>query len=230
MAIKKQKNVGNRLLIFDFDGTLAGTFSAHYEAWGDALEAYDIKISFSLLKRLLKEGLDSEKIARSLGIEGKLIPVIVDKKSRAYSEIALKKASLYPYTKQVIKTLYERGYVLCILTTVERKTVEKILSKYGLKKYFSSIVGREDIKYPKPHPQSIYLAFQRLEEKLGNKAGVECFYIGDSKTDGALSKAVGIPFVWFLSPYQGKQKSLIGDNIKYVVAIKSLKELLNIFS
>jgi len=229
MINKEQKNVEKRVLIFDFDGTLADTFSAHYKAWQEVLEAYNVKISSRLLRRLLREGLDSEKIAMSLGIEEKLISTISDKKKRAFSKIAVKKAHLYPHAKQVIKTLYKRGYILCILTTVERETVEKILLKYNLKKYFSVIVGREDIKYSKPHPQSFYCTIQKLEENLGKQTGAEIFYIGDSKTDIALSTAIGTPFILFLSPYQGRQKSLIKKDLQDIVTIRSLKELLNIF-
>jgi phosphoglycolate phosphatase len=228
MIIKKQKSVKNQLLIFDFDGTLADTFRAHYEAWLEVLETYDTRTS-SLLRSLLREGLDSEKIARNLGIKEKLIPMIADKKQKVFFKIALEKANLYPYAKQVIKTLYKRGYILCVLTTVERKTVERILLKYNLKKYFSFIVGREDVKYPKPHPQTIYLVFKRLEETLGKEADKEIFYIGDSKTDFALSRVAGTPFILFLSPYQGKQKYLVEKDDECVVTINSLKELLNIF-
>lgn len=229
MNVKEQKNTENRLLVFDFDGTLVDTFNAHYGAWQKVLGIYDIKISSSLLRHLLREGLDSEKIARSLGIKDKLASVIADKKRMIYSEIAVKKAKLYPYAKKVIKTLYERGYILCILTTSDRIVVEKILSKYKLNKYFSFIIGREDVNYPKPHPESIYLAIKKLEEKLGKKAGLEIFYIGDSKSDSALSKAIGCPFILFLSPYQGKQKISVKNNIQYAVAIKLLKDLLDIF-
>ena len=81
-----------------------------------------------------------------------------------------------PGAKELIKTLYKKGYKLGVVSSKKTDLVLHGLELFGLKQYMSVVVGEEDVKNNKPAPDGILMAI----EKLGSK---NACYVGDTIND-----------------------------------------------
>ena len=81
------------------------------------------------------------------------------------------------------------NYGLAVATN-RSNTIGKVLECHGLTGYFDIVVSSLNVKYPKPHPESIH--------KILNFFGIEpreCFYVGDSELDCEVCEVSGVPFI-----------------------------------
>ena len=68
-------------------------------------------------------------------------------------------------------------------------SMPEILEHFSLAQYFTAVVTSRDVERPKPHPDMLFLA----QQKLGIAAG-ELLFVGDSVYDRAAAESAGIPF------------------------------------
>lgn len=93
----------------------------------------------------------------------------------------------FPHVNEVISTLHERGIKLGIVTTKIRPTTLRALDMFGLKQYMDVIVTVQDVKHPKPHPEPVLTAI----DKLGADPA-STLMVGDSAADIQSAKAAGV--------------------------------------
>jgi phosphoglycolate phosphatase len=76
------------------------------------------------------------------------------------------------------------------VATNRSNTIGTVLSSNGLESYFDIVVSCQDVKNPKPHPESLFriLHFFALEPP-------DVFYVGDSMVDYETAKAAAVPFI-----------------------------------
>ena len=94
----------------------------------------------------------------------------------------------------IIKLLKAKGTKLSIVSTKFRYRIEKILAQHGLSELFDIIVGGEDVLSPKPDPEGLNIAIERLQLHSS-----DVLYIGDSVTDAETARMAGIAFAAVLS-------------------------------
>ena len=81
------------------------------------------------------------------------------------------------------------------LATNRTISTHQVLALFDLDRYFDLVVSALDVRFPKPHPESM--------EKIFQNFGVSChqvLYIGDSSVDEALAEATGVHFVAYKNP------------------------------
>lgn len=119
----------------------------------------------------------------------------------------IKDMIMEPGLKELLNTLKPR-FGLAVATN-RSNTIGKVLEWNGLEQYFNIVVSSLDVKYPKPHPESLFkiLDFFDIEPE-------ECVYIGDSRVDLEVCQAAGIPLIAY------KNKGL-----KTTIHIENLQEL-----
>ena len=81
-----------------------------------------------------------------------------------------------PGAKELIKSLYKKGYKLGVVSSKKTDLVEHGLELFGLKQYMSVVIGEEDVKNNKPAPDGILLAMEKLDSK-------NACYVGDTIND-----------------------------------------------
>ena len=81
------------------------------------------------------------------------------------------------------------------LATNRTTTTRAVLSYHGLADQFDLVVSAQDVRHPKPHPES----FQRILEHFGLEPR-EAIYIGDSRVDEAFAANAGVPLVAYRNP------------------------------
>jgi len=93
----------------------------------------------------------------------------------------------------ILEELHKR-YKLAIVTSRIRVGIEDIFNAREIKHLFDAVVTFEDVKNPKPHPEPLLLALEKL-----NLSSNEAMYIGDSATDIDAAKAANMRSI-YLSP------------------------------
>lgn len=101
---------------------------------------------------------------------------------------------LYDSVPAMVETLRTSGLKLAIVSTKYRRRINQVLTREALLHGFDVVIGGEDVKQHKPHPQGLFEALERLE------TSPECvMYVGDSVVDAELAKRAGVPLVVVLS-------------------------------
>jgi pyrophosphatase PpaX len=92
----------------------------------------------------------------------------------------------FPDAADTVAELERRGYGLAIVTSKHRRAAMKGMELCGLVRHFDVIVTPEDVAEPKPHPEPVLLALQKL-----GVAPHEALFVGDSPHDIASGRAAG---------------------------------------
>lgn len=87
---------------------------------------------------------------------------------------------------ETVAELDRRGYRLAIVTSKHRRSALRGIELCGIVSHFDAIVTPEDVRQPKPHPEPVLFAL----EKLG-VAPEEALFVGDSPHDIAAGRAAG---------------------------------------
>jgi HAD superfamily hydrolase (TIGR01509 family) len=77
--------------------------------------------------------------------------------------------------------------------------ITELLSFFGLDKFFVAVVSSADVERPKPHPDMLLLAAERLGLQPG-----ELLFVGDSELDCQAAGEAGIPFVGYKNTFVGQ--------------------------
>lgn len=92
------------------------------------------------------------------------------------------------HLSQTLAQLKERFHLA--IATNRGRSIDQVLEHFSLKEYFSAVVTSHDVARPKPDPDMLLLA----AEKLGVGPG-RCLFIGDSELDMAAAQKAGMSFI-----------------------------------
>lgn len=184
--------LGRRLdaLIFDMDGTLIDsgmvvpdTYIACIAAAGgpaysraQIIDAYSLGSPAVMLGHLL----------------GRPCPSDLLEDYHARLALAAPGITVYPGIVEALTAL-ARTVPLAVFTGASRRACSLLIEAMGLARHFAALVGGDEVARPKPHPDGILLACERLGVAPESTA-----YIGDAPADleaarrgGALALAAG---------------------------------------
>ena len=105
---------------------------------------------------------------------------------RYYGEVAAEGSFLFPAVADTLGALHAKGLPLALVTNKPTPFVAPILASLDIAKYFTVVIGGDDVKNKKPHPEPLLL----VAEKLG-LAPAELLFVGDSRNDIQAAKAAG---------------------------------------
>ena len=181
-----------RALLFDFDHTLAD-FGSHVR-WNDAareLAAWYEQCgvprdaigpgAISLYARIATSGVLPEPALEAAQREA---AAILDRHEAA----GIATTSLLPGVRETLRALDGSGLLAGVVSSNSREVVRAILEREGVAARFGVLVGREDVRLPKPAPEGLLLACERL-----GVAPREAVYAGDNVADIEAARAAGMP-------------------------------------
>jgi pyrophosphatase PpaX len=181
-------------VLFDLDDTLLDSLKARVRAMeqvflevgitGLEADKFLISLNGSPFKEALKELERAKNIKDDLFI----------KYRRAYWFRTQDTLQLYPGVRDMLDELKAAGCKLGIVTSKMHDTKFEgcrigcagELEKLGIEGMFAAVIGLEDVTHPKPHPQCIHLALDKIGAKAGNT-----LVVGDTTADIEASKAAG---------------------------------------
>lgn len=84
----------------------------------------------------------------------------------------------------------------CIAMATNRTvSTREVLDHFNLSQYFDLVVSASDVRFPKPHPESMERIFEVFQVNSR-----QVLYVGDSEVDEALAAATGVYFVAYKNP------------------------------
>lgn len=177
-----------KLLIFDFDGTLADTGAAILQTISQTLAhlgqempgRQQLKSNIGLpLAEIFEKacpGLDDSQIAEAVRFYRARFPENCD------SNLAL-----YPGVAETLADLKAQGVTMTIASNRERNSLISLTDKLGITGNFATIAGEQDVANNKPAPDIANF----ILEKTGIPAR-SAMFVGDSIFDIAAGKAAGM--------------------------------------
>lgn len=185
-----------KLIIFDFDGTLADT-------------RHNIVITMqATMEKLGLPVADEATCASTIGLplrDGfvKIYPAMTDdmadKCRDTYREIfAVNKKKLvpllFPGVKETLAYFHSAGVKMTIASSRTSVSLKEFAQEMGLDNYVDYIIGAEDVVNAKPNPEPVLKTIAALEEKVSRT-----FVVGDMPVDilmgkGAGTKTIGVTY------------------------------------
>ena len=200
-----------KTLIFDMDGVLIDSEEAITLAAQEALSCWGINAKFEDFKQFT--GMGENKflggVAALYGAEYTLD--MKDKTYEIYVSTAKDRVKVYPWSKEILNGLKERGIKIALASAADYTKVECNLQCIGVNPdIFSAIVTGSDVKHKKPHPD-IFLTAAKIAgfnpdetlvvedalsgTKAAKAAGMHCLALTTSFTENLLKEA-GADFVF----------------------------------
>ncbi len=186
MAKKKARC---RAVLFDFDGVLADTENFHVAAWEATLNEIGWPLDEVDCTRAASE--DDRDFLRSVfaarGVEDGDVDGWAARKQRRTVEMLANSAKLYSGAIELVRNL-EGRVKLAVVSGTWRENIECVLGKFELLSAFDSIVGKEDLRVPKPDPDAYLKAIAALKTSAEQAIAVED---SGSGVESALAAGVG---------------------------------------
>jgi phosphoglycolate phosphatase len=208
--------------IFDFDYTL-----------GDATEGIARSINYALTKMGLPT-VSQEEVKRTVGMSLPDTYIFLNKTAppelkHLFSSLFMEKADkimiqsteLFADTVEVLSHLKKIGFALGIVSTKRGYRLRQILNKFGIAHLFDVVVGSDDVKNPKPDPESLIQAIEMLgtqKEKV--------IYIGDSLVDAKTAHSANVDFIAVTTGATNKEQFFQFPHIAVVVSLSHLLDII----
>ena len=177
-----------KLIILDFDGTLADTRGLIVKTMQQTLEALGL------------ESRTDEQCASMIGLPLKqaftdLLPMsdemggqCVETYRRIFNENnALYVIPTFPHVMETLYKLHEQGYILTIASSRSNRSLREFVNDMDLNDVIPYVLGAEDVTRAKPHPDPV---LQTLET-FGCKAE-DALVVGDTWYDIEMGKRAGV--------------------------------------
>lgn len=174
-----------RLLVFDFDGTLADSEAS-------------IKVSLELVARDLgMQGIDwpaarlsiglplRSTIEAGLGLGAEALPEAVDLYRKHYNGVAFDSTRLFPGVSETLQQL-RQDYLFAVASSKSSSGLLAMMRHLGIHGLFSFIAGAQDVQHGKPAPDLVLLAMQNL-----NIPAHSCLVVGDTVHDIEMGQRAG---------------------------------------
>jgi beta-phosphoglucomutase family hydrolase len=168
-----------KVFIFDMDGTLVDNAGVHTQVWLQMFAELGVPITAREFHRQTSGKKNPQILRQVLG------PDLSDSEIARYAE---RKESLYrtayrPHLRLVDgleKFLAEArrlGVPMAVATSAERVNIDFVLDGLGIRPYFCAVIGSEEVKQGKPHPEAFLTAAQEM-----GVAAEHCLVFEDSLT------------------------------------------------
>ncbi len=179
-----------KALLFDLDGTLLDSFSAHLEAYRLMFARFGIAITKERFLASYSPNWYETYMAMGLPKEA------WESANTYWLEAAAQQTpGLFPDVERILTQL-SSSYKLGLVTSGSKSRVFRDLERTGIKTIFETVVTGDDVQQPKPAPEGLETALARLEIQPH-----EAVYIGDAQADYEMAHAAKVQFVGVSSAF-----------------------------
>ena len=207
------RNMGIKLIIFDFDGTLGDTRRNIVVTMQDVMKELNLPLQ------------DEHVCASTIGLPlkgcyAKMFPQLnadeldrcAEVHRRCFAENLKKITPMpFPQVKETLEVLRNRGISLAIASSRTSESLRDLLDRMGMESLFSCIIGAQDIVHAKPDAEPVL----KILDILGFMAD-ETLVVGDMDVDilmGANAGAKTCGVTWG----NGTRKELKEAGADYII-------------
>ena len=176
-----------RLVILDFDGTLADTQPLIISSLQRTIGALHLSPrTDGECKAIIGLPLE-ECFVTLLGVDDAMAARCAEVYRRVFDEDNHPGVvTLFPHVLETLAELHSRGLMLAICSSRARPTLDGFVATFHLEEYFSIIIGSNDVQRHKPHPEPVQAILSRL-----GVTPAEALVVGDASYDILMGAAAG---------------------------------------
>jgi phosphoglycolate phosphatase len=177
-----------RAVLFDFDGTLGDSYDAIAATVNYVRAAHQlVPLSVAEVRRNVGYGPAQLLSATVPGVD---LPADLERYRTHHATVFREHTRLLPGALDVVRALKRRGKLTAVCSNKPRGFTKELLDFLGLAPHIDALFGPEDVARPKPAPDMLLAALQRLNVTAG-----EALYIGDMRSDIQTARGAGVR-VW----------------------------------
>ena len=174
-----------RMIIFDMDGTLINSGHAiantvNYVRENLGLEKFEHDF---ILEHVNDININSAEFFYN---QKEFTPLVTNLFEEYYNQNCLNDLVIYDGIKDILDD-FKNDFKFCIATNANSNAAKKMLSHLEIDRYFSTILGYNDVAKPKPNPDMVNVLLDKYNTKKEKTK-----LIGDSNKDIAAAKKAGI--------------------------------------
>ncbi len=202
-----------KLIIFDFDGTLADTTATILRTYHVAIEAMEApKRTDAECKATI--GLPLKEGFRQLYpnfTEAELNGCVDTYRRKFNSNKRDLVPSLYPGVKETLDKLAEMKIQMSIASSRSRASLVDFCEENDIAKHFSLILGADDVTHAKPNPEPVLITLGRL-----NQDADHTIVVGDMPVDIAMGNDAGCRTVG-VTYGNSSRRDLVNSGADYII-------------
>ncbi len=172
-----------KAILFDWDGTLADTLGAIYDANVEVMAVFGLP--FDRARYRLHFAPDWRVMYARLGVPEDRLE---EANARWWAALDEGETTLFPRVRESVERLVAAGHPLGIVTAGRSDRVRAELRRHGLDGYFEAVVYGDDMPAQKPDPSPLRAALARLGFEDRPEDSV---YVGDTPDDMRMAIATG---------------------------------------
>jgi len=210
-----------RVVLFDFDGTVADTKHAIVDTATKALLAQGLAPSeLGDVSRLIGPPFP-EAFSQVYGLSAQEAQEVTNRYRAIYTTLGLEAWPLFEGMRELVRDIRSQGRLACVATSKLQRVLDKALEDEGMTDAFVYAVGKPGDK-PFSKEETI-----RLVMELASATPDECIMVGDRHHDVEGACACGIPCVGVTYGGTGDYAELAGAGACRVVdTVAQLAEVL----
>ena len=177
-----------KLVLFDFDGTLADGFPGIAAAVNAVrLSRGHAPVGLNGVKQYVGWGLDHliKHVVPDTNVETDILLY-----RKHYASTMLTGTELLPGAQQVVQALHQRGVRLGVCSNKKRLYTDQLLSHLGIMPPIEKVFGPDDVPNHKPAPDMLLASLRHF-----GVTASETIYVGDMVVDIQCAHAAGVP-IW----------------------------------
>jgi phosphoglycolate phosphatase len=209
-----------KIIIFDFDGTLADTLKGILETINKMLEHFGFaKVAESAIYPLSGIPL-KEQLMLLINVDEQKAEEMAKFYRDIYGKIAPNTVKLFSGVEETLHKLKEMEMLLAIASSKKYASLKLLLDSLQISDYFCCVLGADSVENAKPHPEIL----QRILSEY-NISNSEALFVGDSIFDIQMGKSAGVR-TCAVTYGAGTQEALLKETPDFM--INDFHELLKI--
>jgi len=197
-------------IAFDLDGTLVDTIGDLHRALNHVLGMENLPLaSMEDVRAYIGQGARA-LIIRACGVHGvhpsdMKIDLLTEEYLEAYASNIAAQSAPFPGVVQALENLKTQGATLCVCTNKGTRLSNQLLETLDLAKYFAAVIGADQLRNRKPHPDHYLFAI-----RSARGVPARSLMIGDSINDVQSAKSAGAPVAIYAHGYTDTAPDLLG--------------------
>lgn len=212
-----------RAMLFDFDFTLADSSPGIVACFAHGLERCGLAaVEPEAVRRTIGLTLD-EALRRLHGVEDREIAETFVTAFQEHAErVLVPSTRWYERALETVAACRSAGLATAICSTKRRHHIERVLARDGVGDLFDAVIGADDVPRPKPAPDALHAALDRLGVE-----GARALYVGDHPVDAEAAHQAGVGFVAVLTGPSARDAFAARPVRRFLASIAELRSLLD---